>query len=251
MTDQDASEAEVKTGDHPDPEKKSDAGDEEHAGVPYARFATVVSKLADATKQLTQHAEAQQARAKEQNAPKTYTAAELRVSVDAGEITPDEAEDIKERQLTDRVATSVTDAVLGRQKDDGLRDELAQYEQAVPELADTSSDEYRRVEKEYRHFLSNLGMPDSPSTMTAAVRSVFGSLEALKAPASSKAKRETFVEGGGGSGDAGSDGSKSTDPPMTPKQKEYYRRQIDLGLIKDWDAVKKELSYTPSDSPYG
>ena len=250
MFDQDANEAEVETGDHPDPEK-SDTGDEERKGVPYARFAEQNAKLGVALEKITTLVESQQKATAEQNAPKTYTATELQTSVDTGEITLTEAEDIKERQLTTRVAASVTNAVIGRQKDDALRDELAQYEKAVPELADPTSDEYRRVEKEYRHFLSSLGMTENRSTMTAAVRSVFGSLETLKAPVGSKLKKTPFGEGGGGDGDPGADGSKSKDPVMSSKQKEYYQRQINLGFFKDWNAVKAELSFTKPETPYG
>ncbi len=239
-------DAEIEAGNHPDPdaeEDQSDAGKTEHGDVPYERFAQQTARLNDTIETLTNQLQ-QQETANREKPEKTYTAAELNSLVDAGKLSQDDADEIREVQLAKRVTKEVVGAVTQNSQEAQLSTDLAQYAQAIPALDDPNSDECLRVKDELR-YLYSVGQPQGVGSMLAATRAVFGPLGALKAPAGTKKKVEAHQEGGSGGGDEPPDSGKGKMPSLTAKQKTYYSKKIDAGIYADWDAVAEELNYTP------
>lgn len=240
-------DAEIETGNHPDPGDKDQSGAEDEdkeQRVPLSRFNQVVAKLADATDRLDQTSRQQQ-EADRAQPEKTYTAAELNSLVDAEKLSQDDADEIREVQLAKRVTKEVVGAVAQNSQEAQLTADLQQYAAAIPALDDPNSDEYLRVKDELR-YLYSVGQPEGVGTMLAATRAIFGSLAALKAPAGAKPKApDAHPEGGSGGGDDAPDPSKGKKPDMTAKQKEHYRKKIDAGVYADWNEVHEELNYTP------
>ncbi len=244
----DQGDAESEAGDHPNPddEEQSDAGSEERGDVPYERFAQQTARLNETITTLTSQLQNQQDQAaREKTEEKTYTAAELSSLVEAGKLSQDDADEIREVQLAKRVTKEVVGAVAQNSQQDQLETDLRQYAEAIPALDDPTSDEVLRVKDELR-YLYSVGQPEGVGTMLAATRAVFGPLSAIKAPAGTKKKTEAHQEGSSGGGDEPGDGGKGDKlPTMTSKQKAHYRSAIDKGIYADWAAVAEELNYTP------
>lgn len=240
-------EVEVEEDDHLSSKESEDGKKQEHDPVPYDRFARQNAKLAEALGKLNTLLESPPERKKE--AEKTYSATELRSLVASGELSTEAADEIKERQLRKSITEEVTGAVRQSSQATQLRTELDAYEKAVPGLADNTTDEYARVEQEYRYLINNVGQAEGPGTMVAAARAVFGPLAALKSTAKVETKREVFEEGGSGSGDA-TGGADKEKPKLTQRQKDYYRPKIEQGLYKNWDEVIAEVSFKRPDNPW-
>lgn len=178
--------------------------------------------------------------AKVQNAPKLVPRDELLAKVDAGELTQAQADEQWQLQIESNVADQVEIVVKNTANATKMQNELAKYEETVPELRDESSELYGRVAKEYAYMTGTLGMPDTTQTTIAALRATVGPVESLKKVEIKKPNGDSHEETGSGSAGGGS-GSNSDTPELSPRQKEYYRNAIRMGAYKDWDEVHAEL----------
>ena len=169
-------------------------------------------------------------------APKVYSSEELENAVLDGNMSREQVDAIKERQIEDRVTAKLTTALDDRSRVDKQNTQLRDYETALPDLAHEGSDLYNSVVAEYRYLVHELGQDDNDGTMVAAVRSVAGPLSAIKAASKLKKKVEPHQETGGGSGK-----EETRRDQLSPRQKDYYEQRIKDGLYKDWDAVHEEL----------
>ena len=209
----------------------NDSGEKgEKGSVPYERFAAVVSKL--------KALEAREAKPPPQAPAKSWTRAELQAEVDAGRLTKDQATDFWDRQRDAKVTESAVNAVLQVSQQKERRREMAEYEKAVPDLADNDSAAFKKVQREYAYLVSELGMPARDETMLAALRGAFGPVETLRA--ARKAQPEPFNEtGGGGGAPAGEEVAKGL--KLRPEEKAHYEKAMRSGLYKGgWEDVKKE-----------
>ena len=205
--------------------------------VPVERLKDVSRKLKETREELAQ--ERQKAISTVQP-PKTWSLNELNAEVTAGRMTQDAANQVWEDQIVDRAAGKVRHVTTIESRTQTQAEELAEYQRHIPELEDPASPEFARVEKEYKHYLDHLGMPDSAGTMLVAARAVLGPIEAIRAGKAATVKGgEAYRETGSGPGGGGR--KPTTLDALTPRQKDHYRRAIETGAYSGWDAVAEEL----------
>ena len=173
-------------------------------------------------------------------APKVYSSEELENAVLDGNMSREQVDAIKERQIKDSVIAEVKDVLTASSRAEKQNTQLRDYETALPDLAHEGSDLYNSVVAEYRYLVHELGQDDNDGTMVAAIRSVAGPLSAIRAASKLAKKVEPHKETGGGSG--GGSGKEDTRwDQLTPRQKDYYDQRIKDGLYADRDAACKEL----------
>ena len=205
--------------------------------VPVERLKDVSRKLKETRAELA--AERQKAGSTIQP-PKTWSLNELNAEVGAGRMTQDAANQVWEDQIVERAAGKVRAVSTIESRTQTQAEELAEYQRLIPDLEDPASPEFVKVEKEYQHYLNHLGMPDSSGTMLVAARAVLGPIEAIRAGKAATVKGgEAYRETGSGPG--GSGRTPTTLEGLTPRQKDHYRRAIENGAYRDWDAVAEEL----------
>lgn len=187
------------------------------------------------------------------NAPKELSAAELRIGVEEGRMTEDEAEAIKERQserrigdrLTSRFQTELVGSRLAEKVDDGI----GRYKAAIPEIVDRDSVQFTKMTGEF-DFLVSLGHdPKDARTELLAARAAFGSIESIEA-AGKPRPRETFSEtGGGAEPDEGGERSDGWPKEMPADSRRYYQDLINKRVLPDVAAAKAEWGYKPKHGP--
>ena len=205
--------------------------------VPVDRLKDVSRKLKETRAELA--AERQKAGPAVQ-APKTWSLNELNAEVAAGRMTQDSANQLWEDQIVDRAVGKARAVSTIESRTQTQVEELAEYQRLIPDLEDPASTEFSRVEKEYKHYLNYLGMPDSSGTMLVAARAVLGPIEAIRAAKAATIRGgEAYRETGSGPGGGGR--KPTTLESLSPRQKDYYRRAIENGAYPGWDAVAEEL----------
>mgnify|MGYP000379803830 FL=1 len=205
-------------------------------------------QLAEANGKLQGLSEAGQPR-KTEDEPK-ITRAQLRVKVEANEMTEAEAEQIWEgqfeRRLGQRIDTTVKTAMGEAQAVNTVSAQIDAYSEVMPEVMTEGSGERQRVQEEY-NFLTSTGAPDGLPTQLQALRAAFGPINALK-----KIKGERpdtshqDVGSGTGSGDEGGTGMRTDGTPkgLTARQRDYYTPRVGPGkYYPDWNAVVGELKF--------
>ena len=179
----------------------------------------------------------------------TFSRSQLDSAVADGRVTQDEADRIYHNQMKREITAEVTANVTAETTVNAVGLEIQQYKDALPNLAVRGSDEFAKVAKEFGWMRSN-GLPDNLNTELAAMRSVFGPAEKLKAD---KGERVLQTHEEGGSGGAGGDETPANkgDWPkdMKAETKRFYEDQINKGVVVDIAAAKKEWSYKPKHSP--
>ena len=205
--------------------------------VPVDRLKDVSRKLKETREELAR--ERQKAETTTSH-PKTWSLNELNAEVNAGRMTQDAANQIWEDQIVERAAGKVRTVTTIESRTQTQAEELAEYQRLIPDLEDPASPEFAKVEKEYQHYLKHLGMPDTTGTMLVAARAVLGPIEAIRAGKSATIKGgEAYRETGSGPGGGGR--KPTTLEALSPRQKEHYRRAIEMGAYAGWDAVAAEL----------
>lgn len=184
-----------------------------------------------------------------------FTRAQLREAVDDGRITQAQSDAIwddqtehrnseKLKAVKDEVKQEITEtAKIGGQID--------AYKSLLPDLAAKTSDTFKKVEAEFKYMTGELGMPNNEKTELAALRAVFGPVEALRQKAKAKdARPDTHHEsaGRGGGGDDGGGEQDGAPRDLSPKLKTFYANQINRKLYKGWDdpVLKEELKHVRS-----
>ena len=175
-------------------------------------------------------------------AKKEITRSELARLVEDGKLTQSEADQLWDEQQAEVIKKTVQDAVtstVGQQtKAQRVQAGLDSYRSVLPDLDVQGSEARSKVEAEYGYLVNTLGYPKSAETELAALRAAFGPAERLR---TGRTERETAQE-------VGSDGGG--EPPTDDKapkglsaaNRRYYEEQIERGLYKDWDHVKKILN---------
>lgn len=186
----------------------------------------------------------------EVDSPKELSAAELRQAVDEGKLTEDESEAIKGRQIEKRVTAKVTEEVetrlAGKNLSERVSTDIGRYKQAIPDLADSDSAAFKKVQAEYTYLTQQGYDANDPRTELIAVRAAFGDVDQLQ-----KIKpgtRETHQETGGHQ-ETGAESADGAPKDMPADTKRYYQDQINQGVVIDWEAAKAEYSYKPKHSP--
>lgn len=173
----------------------------------------------------------------EENKPREYSAKELEQAELDGELTREEVDSIKERQIENRILVKVKDELSTTSLVDKQVTEISRYEEALPDLQVEGSDLRNKVVEEYRH-LTQMGLADNTGTMVAAIRGVAGPLSAIKATEGLTRHLSAVPEtgGSGGNGQGGGDAKSK----LTAREKDYYDNAIRRGGYPDWDAVFEE-----------
>lgn len=181
---------------------------------------------------------------KKPDAPKRYTRAELKVAVDANQITQEQADDILDRQLKAEAKEEATREALAvvseRQKKERVETEIAKYRRLKPEVMERGSEVRQRVAEEYRSLVE-AGSPETEATELAALKVVLGPVEKLEKAAGARRSADHDEQGGGNDGrPKQKSGGKLVDN-LPARDKDFYQKQIDRGEYKDWAAVETML----------
>ena len=177
----------------------------------------------------------------------TFTRVQLDGAVADGRVTQDEADAIYKAQLKREITEEVTAKVAETTTVNAVGLGIQQYKDALPNLEVRGSDEFAKVAQEFNWMRSN-GQPDNLNTELAAMRSVFGPAEKLKADKGTRVLDTHQETGGGAQGDSG-ETKDSWPKDMTPETKRFYDDQIRSGAVVDMAAAKEEWNYKPKHSP--
>lgn len=219
--------------------------DSEGQGIPLERFNEATGKLKDEISDMK--AEMEELRAN-QPAPapleekKSYTRAELNNAVDEGQITQETADQIMDDQITAKAvkaAEDTTKTILSdNQQTTFVQSEMAKYKAAKPDVLVDGSEERKKVIAEFNYLVGLGEDPKSAATELKALRSLYGPVDSLQKKEITDEARQTHQDvGGGEETDGGSLDTKKVVKGLTKDRKEYYRKAIDKGIYKDWDAV--------------
>lgn len=223
---------------HPGDGKTEFVPPKDGSWVPRERLNDVVDKLdrlqtqVDEEKTKRESAEAQ---------AKEVSRETLLESVDAGEMTQAEADNLWEEQIATNVTKRIAGDIKTATTEKNHRDGVKAYEDAVPALCDKNSEVFERVTKEYDHMADELGFARDNATMCAALRAVLGPVKSLKnsVPESSL---ETYQETAGGGG--GSRPQGDVPAGLTAREKTHYENAIRTGGYKDWNDVAETLKFS-------
>ena len=207
--------------------------------IPRQRFDEVVGQVHELKGKLD-------ALAKPPEQPREFTRAELTASVEKGNLTQEQANDLWERQLigqSRKVAREEALEVVTTTRTTGLIDaEMRRYKELVPDVMREGTEARAKVAEEYK-YLVDRGHPENRTTELAALRAALGSTEKLE-KAKSRSKPDVHADeqsGAGGDDDTG--GDKGPIKGLSARERDYYTSQIAKGRYKDWDAVKEELKH--------
>lgn len=200
-------------------------------------------------------------RVHQQDQPKTYTKAELKAAVEAGQITQEQADDAwdqqRETQIREAARTEALNAVTAKSTKERIDGDIESYKRLKPEIMESGSDIRTKVEAEFQYLVRELGEPGSGpgvlKTQLKAIRAVLGPLDRLEKAASARRAADHEQQGGGSGegkgkgGGEGGGGGKALHEHLTGDNKAYYEKGIKAGRYKDWKDVDAELKYaTPS-----
>jgi hypothetical protein len=176
-----------------------------------------------------------------------YTATELRALVDAGSLTEDQADQIRQNQSKAEIEAEVLGKVRAemdaRARSTSIQTQLTAYRTAFPDAWQAGTPERVKLQNAFTHLTSVLGRDaNDPAVEVEALFAAFGPPE--RAKETTRKSRETHAETG-----TGSETSTSTEegwPSGIPSRiKQHYREAIKKGLYKGIDdpSLQKELSY--------
>ena len=179
---------------------------------------------------------------------------ELEKGIEAGQLTRAQANDYRDGVIEKRVTNTLEKKLLAATSDQSrtqsLSSELTRYKTAIPNIVQLGTPERDKLESEFAWQLSTYGVTD-PRALTAtqrtslelaAIRAVFGPVEAVERKPTVTAKRETHQET---SGDTGRSTGQTHDSlaDLSPDEKAFYAKMIKLGKYDGWDAVRKEVDW--------
>lgn len=175
--------------------------------------------------------------------PATYTRAQLKAAVTAGQISQDDSDTIWDnqirREIKREVSEAVTSTVKGATLADRLQAEVAAYKGLVGNAWVAGSPEGLKVQSERQYLLAQ-GFPDNLATDAAALRAAFGPVEALKAASKTRSgPAESHAETGGDSRPAG--GGADPLKSMSARQKVHFTHLVNNGF-ETWASVRKQLT---------
>ncbi len=193
--------------------------------------------------------EALKATKAEAQAPKPVSRAELNSLVADGKITQDAADAHWEKQILDAAEkkgrAAAADEVAGRQREQVVGSQLADYKALIPEAWVAGSKERAKAEKEFK-ALVDMGFPDNKVTEVAALRAAFGDPGVIRASRNTgrNGPGETHQEVGDGGGRPENQADADGKPKgLTSREENHYQNLINRGVYKDWKAVTEERKF--------
>ncbi len=175
---------------------------------------------------------------------------QLRQAIEAGKLTEDDADGIREQQLERRLTGKIESKLRGKleleTRQGRVAGEIARYKDAIPGLNDPDSKEFAQLRDEFQRLVALGDSPDDQRTELAAAQVAFGNLDKRQ---TIKANRpDSHVEtGGGGFTDADADSRTSDGAPkgLTPRLRDHYRGRIEKGQYTGWDdpKLKSEIAF--------
>ena len=175
---------------------------------------------------------------------RVYTPQEVDQAVTAGQISIAQAADLIASQRVDASREQYRlDAHFDRVRTDA-QTEVSQYLERVPSLGRTDSPEFVRVARTAHEIAQELGLRvEDPRVQRRALRESFGTLDRLKAAGSarevSRQSSDTYVEAGGGGGNA------------TPPSKDAEKlKSVPAPLKAHWDRMGYDEKRRLAELPY-
>ena len=174
--------------------------------------------------------------------PVTYTRAQLKQYVDAGQIDEDQMQVIldqqRERDIEARLIQKFEKDIGSRTKAQKIESRIKAYIAVKPELSDPKSEATKALKRRVDQLVEvHDADPNSPSTHALALDMEFGSPEALK-PAQETTRQKLTTRTAGGSSQT-KDNSKSSKLQGLPKGlRSHFESQIAIGYFKGEDDPK-------------
>ena len=218
---------------------------EEEPRVPLSRLNQVIARNAERVEKLTRELEEERQRGsaeKSASPSRQFTRQQLSTAVESGEITQADADTVIERQMEERIMTRT--AVTARENAgvEAQTQEMASYQQAVPELILDDSPVFKQVAHQLAYLQGVLGYPENTATRLAAVQAVLGPLHSLRSSVAVTTAPDTRGEGGSGTGAGDSERKPDRRGELTPEQTTDYGELIRQGVYENWDQVHAELA---------
>ena len=110
---------------------------------------------------------------------KVYNLAELQAAVDGGQLTQAEMTAYLVKQEAKRIREESNREAQAQKPIELAKSEINEYFQFVPDLADKSSETFKKAAQEYAQLLER-GLPDNKVTEALAVKIAVGSLDRLR-----------------------------------------------------------------------
>lgn len=181
-----------------------------------------------------------------------FTKAQLAEFVEAGRLTQDAADQVWENQLearlTRKATEAATSAVANRDQQRTVQQQMAEFQELVPEAWEDGSPERDQVAGAFR-ALKAAGIKGSKDELElAALIAAFGEPAKLrKARGFGRSGPAESFEDSGATGNRGSRGGDSDDADTPPKgltaaQLEHYSKRMG-SVYKNWSEVREELKY--------
>lgn len=180
-----------------------------------------------------------------------YTAAQLQPLIESGDINAAQAAEYlaeaKVAKLEEKLRREMDQKLETQSRQASVQSKLTVYQDAIPELADRTSDEFKRLNREYQMLVTEDGKPRGEETLLEACRLTFGRDPAKAKPRETTAERQRSVERSGSGGGRTADRSpeKGKWPEWVPKDnRDWWERQIQRKVYTGMDdpKLKKELA---------
>ena len=183
----------------------------------------------------------------EQQAQKEMTWAELENGIAEGRWTRDQAQEYKDKMTEQRLERKFKEKQALESSHARVLNEIAVYQQLIPNVMTPGSDERQKYEREYNYLVRN-GAPKNYTTELAAVRAAFGDPETIKSRQTSRqviVNKEPLMET-----------HTSSTPPKTPKKEwkeslsefevKHWEKMMKGGIVKDWKGAEEMAKYKPT-----
>ncbi len=173
---------------------------------------------------------------------KHLSTADLRTAIDEGRLTETQADEIRDRQIEERVTTKVSETVNAtlsqHQSSTQIDAEVDRYLKALPKVDAEGSPERARVQSAFTE-ITKLGLPDDQRTTLMALRNAFGPIDAVETAGPGKRPAASHDETGGS--DEIADGGPTGGWPkaMPTANRLYYDDLIHKGIYTQETAVKE------------
>lgn len=165
-------------------------------------------------------------------ADKTFTRAQLRASVAAGDITEDQMDDILEAQLekklTAKLEGKTVSTVAAADQARSIQAKIDGYVDVHPDLVVDGSDLRKRVQVEFNELVAIGDDPKNVATQLKAIRAAVGPLKQQ----GRRPKPESFDDTGGAGGNDDRDDSGGVWKGIPARNKAYYQKLISKGIYK-------------------
>lgn len=197
----------------------------------------------------------------ERQTSRAFTAEELQGWLDGGQITQAQMIDYLAHQRAEEQIRKAEERLANSSRSQRERErvqaEVAKYEEAIPELGDKGSAEYKEAADAFKALVAEGADPKDDGTELAALRAAFGLNPGRKRgskPTETTGERQKSVEGSSGNRDrrapaerAGSDGLPSWVPEVNRRfykdaiANRIYKGPKDPNLLKELEYLKKKV----------